>query len=101
IHGFGARCGTGVNGLVRGAVILKTDAVILKECRALHNMPRWPRRNYNLAAPPAIQPRFWRLVARHLPSRRRDLRIGRLEDRSPSHYPNTLWKLRRRRNSRI
>src|SRR6476660_4967669 len=45
IHGFVARCGTGARGLVRRAVILKTDAVILEECRALHNRPRWPRHN--------------------------------------------------------
>src|SRR5712671_7682989 len=36
IHGFVAGCGTGHIGCVRGAVILKTDAVIFEECRALH-----------------------------------------------------------------
>src|SRR5206468_4598898 len=32
-HGFVAGCGTGDIGCVRRAVILKTDAVILEECR--------------------------------------------------------------------
>ena len=36
IHGFVAGCGTGDIGCVQGTVILKTDAVILEECRALH-----------------------------------------------------------------
>src|SRR5262245_783649 len=36
IHGFVADCRTVAIGFVRGAVVLKTDAVILQECRALH-----------------------------------------------------------------
>src|SRR5882757_8444637 len=36
IHGFVAGGGTGDIGCVRGAVMLKTDAVILEKCRALH-----------------------------------------------------------------
>src|SRR3982750_267842 len=37
IHGFVACCWTGAKGLVGGAVILKTDPVVLEECRAFHN----------------------------------------------------------------
>jgi len=37
IDGFVARCGTGAGGFVRSTVVLKTDAVVLEEGRALHN----------------------------------------------------------------
>src|SRR5262249_43760753 len=56
IDGFVARCRTSAGGFVRSTVILKTDTVVLEECRALHNRPRSPRHNYDLAAPPLIQP---------------------------------------------
>ena len=56
IRRFVADCRAVAIRFKRTAIIHKADAVILEECRTVHNGHCWPRRNYDLAARTVIQP---------------------------------------------